>query len=99
MQYVTVCNGNFYSLNFTFAENIDDGKVQTAWETLSTLKIKTNVGGAVWDVGSVLIMVLLGLVVVAAVVIAIIIVYSIIRDIKKRRTDLNENSDFIERRR
>lgn len=98
VQYITICNSNFYSLNFTFTGNIDDQKVNVAWETLATFKIKTDLEKDAWDFGSVLIVVLLSLAILAAVVIAIVIIYTIIRDVKNRKTDPNEAVDFIERR-
>ena len=98
VQYITICNNNFYSLNFTFTGNIDDQKVNVAWDTLATFNIKTDLGNGAWDVGSVLIVVLLSLAILGAVVISIVIIYTIIRDIKKRNTDPNETVDFIERR-
>lgn len=99
VQYVTVCNKGFYSLNFTFAGNLSDEKVQSAWDTLTTFKIETDINKGVWDVGSILIIVLLGAGVIAAVVLAVVIIISIIKDIKNRRTDAAENSEYIERRR
>ena len=98
VQYITIRNGSFYSLNFTFSGNINDQKVQLAWNTLISLKIKSNAEKSVWDAGSILIMVLLGAVVIVALVVAVIIIYSIIIDIKKRRDNLDEDSDYIERR-
>lgn len=99
VQYVTVCNKGFYSLNFTFAGNLNDQKVQTAWDTLTTFEIETDINDGVWDVDTILIIVLLGAGVLAAVVLAVVIVVSIIKDIKKHRADATENSEYIERRR
>lgn len=98
VQYITVRNGKFYSLNFTFSGNITDQKVQSAWSTLVSFKIASGNKNSVWDAGSVAIMVLLGAVVIAAIIVAGITVYSIVTDIKKRRTDINEIPDYIERR-
>jgi len=98
VQYITVCNKNFYSLTFTFSGNIDNAKVETAWNTLSTFKIETDIESSAWDFGSVFIMILLGIVVVAAAVVAVIIVFSIIKDIKKRRADATASNDYIRRR-
>lgn len=98
VQYITVCNSNFYSLNFTFSGVINDQKVSLAWDTLSTFEIETDINKSTWDIGSVLVVILLGLAIIATAAFAVIIVYTIIRDVKKRRTDPTENSDFIERR-
>ena len=98
VQYITICNNNFYSLNFSFAGNVDTQKVELAWSTLATLKIKSNIGNGDLDFGSILIIILLSLAILAAAVIAVIIIYSIIKDIKKRRTDPNETDDYIARR-
>lgn len=99
IQYLTVCNGKFYSLNFSFSGAVNNQKAALAWDTLATFKIKNKVGKGVWDAGSIFIIILLSLAIIGAVIMAIILVYSIVRDIKKRRTDPNENDNFIERRR
>ena len=98
VQYITVCNSNFYSLTFTFSGIIDEHKVQSAWDTLITLKINTEKEKAVWDVNSVLNMVLSCAVIIIAIFVAVIIIISIVKDIKKRRTDEYETSDYIARR-
>ena len=98
IQYLTVCNGNFYSLTFTSAGEVNEQKVSHAHDSLSTFEIKTNAVSSAWDVGSVLIVIILSLAIIAAVALAAVIVYSIIRDIKKRRTDPTETDSFIERR-
>lgn len=99
IQYITICNNAFYSLNFTFSGKVDDTKVNLSWDTLSTFKIKTNITGGAWDIGSISIIILLSLAIVGAVIVAIIVIYSIIKDLKNRRNDPNEADDFIERRR
>lgn len=98
VQYITVCNNNFYSLNFTFSGAISDDKVSTAWNTLETFKIKDTLASSAWDFGSVLIMVLIFLAIIGTLIFAVIIVISIVKDIKKRKTDPDESFDFIERR-
>lgn len=99
IQYITVCNGNFYSLNFTFAGSVNEQRVELAWNTLSTFKIKSDLNKSAWDAGSIFIIVLLSLAIIGAAVLAVVIVFSIVKDIKKRRADPDENGDFIERRR
>ena len=98
VQYITVRNGKFYSLNFTFSGSINDQNVQSAWDALITLKIKSSLDKSVWDAGSITILVLLFAVIIIGIIVAGIIVYSIITDIKKRRLDINEDSDYISRR-
>ena len=98
VQYVTVCNGSFYCINFTFAEKLNDQKVQLAWDTLITLKIGTEAEQNAWDFNSILSMIIMVIATIIAVVIAILIIISIIKDIKKRRTDTYEYPDYIERR-
>ena len=99
IQYITVCNGNFYSLNFTFAGSVNEQRVELAWNTLSTFRIKSDLNKSAWDAGSIFIIVLLSLAIIGAAVLAVVIVFSIVKDIKKRRADPDENGDFIERRR
>lgn len=99
VQYVTVCNGNFYSLNFTFGGALNNQKTDLAWNTLSSFKIKTDIDGSVWDTGSIFIIVLLSIAIAGAIVLSVIIIISIIKDIQKRRADPVETDDFIERRR
>ena len=98
VQYITVCNNNFYSLNFTFSGKIDDGKVGAAWSTLEGFKIKNNLIASNLDFGSILIIVLLFLAIIGAIVFAVVIIISVVKDVKKHRDDPIETSDFIERR-
>ena len=98
VQYVTVCNNNFYCLNFTFSGKVNEQKISLAWNTLSSFEIETGALGSAWDFGSVLIVIVLSLAIVGAVALAVIIIYTTIKDIKKRRTDPDETYDFIERR-
>lgn len=98
VQYLTVRNENFYSVNFTFAGQLNDANVNTAWNTLSSFNIESNIKSSVWDVNSVLIMVVLSAAILAGVVLTVVIIYSLIRDIKKNRNDANTSGDYIERR-
>ena len=98
VQYVTVCNNNFYSVSFSFSGSLDDGKVATAWSALESFEIKNQLKASGWDVGSVLIIIFLCLAVLGAVFVAVLTVISIVKDIKKRRADEAEFFDFIERR-
>lgn len=98
VQYITICNSNFYSLNFTFAGKVDNQKVELAWNTLATWQIKTDINSGAWDVSSIFIVILIGLAILAAAVVAGIIIYSIVKDLKKSRTDPNETGEYIERR-
>ena len=99
VQYVTVCNGNFYSLNFTFGGALNNQKADLAWNTLSSFKIKNAHQNSGWDTGSIFIIILLSVAIAGAIVLSVIIIISIIKDIQKRRTDPVETDDFIERRR
>ena len=98
IQYITICNQSFYSLNFTFSGTVDDAKVQTAWDTLRSFEIESNIDSSVWDAGTIILLVFLGIVVVAALVVAVIVIYSIIRDVKKRRANKTESNGYIRRR-
>ena len=98
VQYLTIRNGYFYSVNFTFVGKLDDSKVNTAWNTLSSFNVKTNSEKSVWDVNSILIMVVLTAAIIAGIVLMVVIIYTLIRDIKKNRNDANTNGDYIERR-
>lgn len=99
VQYLTVRNGQFYSVTATFEGSIDDAKVDIAWKTVSSLEIENANSETVWDAETILIMILLGAVILAGAVAVVIILYSFIKDIKNRRSDAAESSDYIERRR
>ena len=60
--------------------------------------VESNIKSSVWDVNSVLIMVVLSAAILAGVVLTVVIIYSLIRDIKKNRNDANTSGDYIERR-
>lgn len=98
VQYFTIKNQKYYSLNFNFSGKLSSQKVQSAWDTLVTMHIGTKNEKTVWDVSSVLMVIFLSVGIVVGVGIAVIIIISIVKDIKKRRDSLNENTDYIARR-
>lgn len=98
VQYLTVRSGRFYSLNFTFPGKIDAQKVQSAWDTLVTMHIGNNQEAASWDFDSILTMVILGVGILVSLIVAVLIIISVVKDIKKRRADINESADYILRR-
>ena len=98
VQYLTIRNGNFYSVNFTFVGQLNDANVNTAWNTLSSFNVETNSEKSVWDVNSILVMVVLSAAIIAGIVLMIVIIYTLIKDIKKNRNDANTSGDYIERR-
>jgi hypothetical protein len=98
VQYITVCNSNFYSLNFAFSGAIDDGKVATAWGVLNSFEIKNKIPVSAFDFGSIMVIILIFLAIIGTLVFAAFIIVSIVKDLKKRRLDPDEDFDFIKRR-
>lgn len=98
VQYLTIRNGRFYSLNTAFPGKIDDSKVQTAWEQICTLHMEDTVSGSVWDVSSVFEMILIWALILLAGAAVIFIVISFIRDIIRRHNDPSGETEWIERR-
>lgn len=98
VQYFTVRSGKFYSLTSTFTGKINNQKVQSAWDTLVTLHIGNQNESGNWNLEKIFITLLLCVGIIVSVILAILIIISIIKDIKKRRADINESSDYITRR-
>ena len=98
IQYVTIRNGAFYSVNVAFSGKLEESKVQTAWNLICTLQIKNKASATAWDVSSVFEMVLIWVLILLALVAIVIVILSFIRDIRARRADRNSAPDYIERR-
>lgn len=98
VQYVTIRNGAFYSINFAFSGALDDSKVQTAWDIICTLNIKDTLTANAWDISSVIEMFLIWALIILAVVAIVIVMISFIKDIHNRRSDAIQEVEYIERR-
>lgn len=98
IQYVTIRNGAFYSVNFAFSGELDNSKVQKAWDTICTLNIKDNLTKNAWNVSSIFEMILIWALIIVAIVAAIVVIISFIRDAQNRRSDTIQDVEYIERR-
>lgn len=98
VQYVTIRNGAFYSVNVAFSGKLNDAKVETAWELICSTAIKSKAPATAWDISSVFEMVLIWALILLAVVAIIIVIVSFVKDIRYRHTDRTEEVEYIERR-
>ncbi len=98
VQYVTIRNGAFYSVNVAFSGKLDDAKVQTAWDLICSTSIKSKKPATAWDVSSIFEMILIWALILLAIVAIIIVILSFVKDIRFRRTDHAEEVEYIERR-
>lgn len=98
MQYVTIRNGAFYSVNVAFSGELDDSKVQTAWDLICTLQIKSRASTSAWSFSSIFEMILIWVLILLALVAIVIVILSFIKDIRSRRADRTSAPDYIERR-
>ncbi|MBQ4153581.1 MAG: hypothetical protein IJE01_00075 [Clostridia bacterium] len=98
VQYITVRNSKIYSLNMSFAGKESTEKVQTAWQTVQTLKIDDNSTSAKWGFSSVFEMVIIWVMIIAAIIATYVIVVSFVKDYKKHKADLESGNDTIHRK-
>lgn len=98
VQYVTIRNGAFYSINFAFSGELDNSKVQNAWDTICTLNIKDTLTQNAWNISSIFEMILIWALIILAVVAVVVVIISFIRDAQNRRSDTIQDVEYIERR-
>lgn len=98
VQYITIRNGQFYSVNIAFSGKLNDAKVQSAWDIICGMKIKDKISKSPWDFSSVFEMVLLCALIIVAIVAIVIIILSFVKDIRSRRADTADEVEYIERR-
>ena len=97
-QYVTIRNGNFYSVTVMYPGKMDDEKASAARKILLGLNIKNKTGSSGIDFSSIIEIVLIWVLIVVAVVAIGIIIFSFYKDIKKKNADDMENKSVIKRR-
>ncbi len=98
VQYITIRNGAFYSVNIAFSGKLSDEKVQSAWDIICGMKIKDNISKSAWDFSSIFEMILLCALIIVALVAIVLIVLSFVKDIRSRRADTADEVEYIERR-
>ena len=98
VQYITVRNSKIYSLNMSFAGKENVQNVETAWNTVQTLKIADRSTSVNWGFSSVFEMVLIWVMIIGAVVAICVIIVSFIRDYKKYKADQEAGNDIIYRK-
>lgn len=98
VQYLTVRNGNLFSIGFSFDGAMDDSKGDIAWKTIGTLDIKNSEVPSAWDAESIVQIIFISIAILAGVVLAIIVVYSLIRDFIRRRRNNEQDKEYITRR-
>ena len=104
VQFITIKNGKYYSLNYYGSQkSLSDAERTFAISVLNTLKIPESGGlSAVITRGGTMravYLVILSVAVLLGVVIAVVLSVSLIRDIKKRRADDASGTFKIKRRR
>lgn len=98
VQYITIRNGAFYSVNIAFSGKLDDTKVQSAWDIICGLKIKDNISKSPWTFSAVFEMVLICVLIIAAIVAAVLVILSFVKDIRSKRANTADEVEYIERR-
>ncbi len=98
VQYLTIRNNKFYALNFVFSGQLNDAKIEFAWDSLTALKIEDRFTESSFDVQTILMIVLIAAIIIGAIIVGVVIIISFVKDIKKSKTDNVYGSEYIERR-
>lgn len=101
VQYLTIRNGRFYSLIFSFSEPVlSEQSVSSAWGVLAGYRIESKLKtGSFWDFSSILIMILVCILVLAALIVIGLIIFSFISDFRNRKKQVEDGSDISIKRR
>lgn len=98
VQYLTVRNKRFYSLNIAFGGELDSKNADFAWETVKGLNIENQYAESPINVQTILMIILIGALLLCAVVFGVIIIMSFVKDIKKKQNENKYGNEYIERR-
>ncbi len=98
VQYVTIRNGSFYSVNHAFAGPLNQEKVQQAWDSIVSLQIKDTVTAPAWDMASIFETILISALILLALFAIGVVLYSFVQDWRHRRSASADEVAYIERR-
>ena len=98
VQYITVRNKNIFAISALYSGTLNDKKINDALSVAQTLKITNTNKTHTYDVSDIIEIVFIGAIILLAAVAIIIVLISFIKDIKSKKNNPYDESDYIERR-